>query len=144
MSSHASSPTRPGQDLLLLIARLLLTALFIISGWSKITSFAATIAYMAGDGVPLPQVAAVIAIIAEFVFGIAILVGIGVTPLSLFMAVYTIITGLIGHHFWTYAPGAVHYDMMLHFYKNLGIAGGFLALSITGAGRYAIGGKKSF
>jgi len=53
------------------------------------------------------------------------------------MFFYTLGTALIGHRYWT-KTGADYVDNMDSFYKNLSIMGGFLLLSITGAGKVSI------
>jgi putative oxidoreductase len=53
------------------------------------------------------------------------------------LVLYTLGTSLVEHRYWT-VKGADYVDSMESFYKNLSIMGGFLLLSITGAGRYSI------
>jgi putative oxidoreductase len=125
------------QDLLLLIARVLLVALFLKSGFPKLIHFSGTIAYMTSVGAPLPQLSAAIAVFMEVPVAIALLLGFQTRPLALLLAIYTIGTGLIGHAFWT-MTGAVQADNMIHFYKNVAIAGGFLALCAAGPGRFSL------
>ncbi|MFK2876519.1 DoxX family protein [Rhodanobacter hydrolyticus] len=121
----------------LLLARLLLMMLFVLFGWSKLTDFAGTTAYMASEGLPLPALAAVVVIAMEFVVGLAIMLGICTRPLALLMALYTLGTALVGHHFWTMA-GAERAANMINFYKNLSIIGGLLLLCLTGPGKYSL------
>jgi hypothetical protein len=58
-------------------------------------------------------------------------------PLAFLLALYTLGTALIGHHFWT-MEGAARYANVIDFYKNLGIIGGCLLLYVTGPGRYSV------
>ena len=125
------------KDELILIARVLLMVLFVIFGWSKLTGFSGTVGYMAAQGVPLPEVSAVIAVVAEFFLGIAIVIGFYTRPVALLLAVYTLATAMIGHHYWTMVDGA-RMENMINFYKNVSIVGGLLLLSVTGAGKYSI------
>jgi len=125
------------QDLLLLLARVLLVILFLVSGVPKLLHFSGTIAYMTSVGAPLPAVAAAIAVFMEVPVAIALLVGFRTRPLALLLAIYTIGTGLIGHAYWT-MTGAEQANNMIHFYKNVAIAGGFLALCAAGAGRFSL------
>jgi putative oxidoreductase len=111
--------------------------LFVIFGWSKLTGFAGTVAYMTSTGAPVPELSAVIAVVMEFVVGIALLVGFYTRPLALLLALYTLGTAIIGHHFWT-MTGAAKYENMINFYKNISIMGGLLLLCVTGAGKYSI------
>jgi putative oxidoreductase len=121
----------------LLLARVLLMVLFVLFGWSKLTDYAGTTAYMAAEGLPLPAAAAVVVIVMEFVVGLAIVLGVYTRPLALLMVLYTLGTALVGHHYWTMA-GADRAANMINFYKNLSIAGGLLLLCLTGPGRYSI------
>ena len=50
---------------LILAARLLLTALFLIFGWRKLKDFSGTVSQMAQLGVPLPMLAAAVATFME-------------------------------------------------------------------------------
>jgi putative oxidoreductase len=125
------------KDELILIARVLLMGLFVVFGWSKLTGFSGAVAYMAAQGVPLPTLSAVIAVVMELFVGIAILIGFYTRPLALLLAVYTLATAVIGHHYWTLADGA-RAEALINFYKNVGIMGGLLLLSVTGAGKYSI------
>ncbi|WP_233884136.1 MULTISPECIES: DoxX family protein [Paraburkholderia] len=130
----------PGNDVVLLVSRVLLTSLFILFGWSKITGFSGTVDYMAHVGAPVPMLSAVIAVIMEFAVGILLLVGFYTRPLAVLLAIYTVATAFIGHHFWT-MTGADQMMNMINFYKNISIAGGLLALAVTGPGRISIDRK---
>ncbi|WP_454873612.1 DoxX family protein [Paraburkholderia xenovorans] len=125
------------KDAVILAARILLMVLFIMFGWSKLTGFSGTVAYMTSSGAPVPELSAVIAVVMEFVVGIALLAGFYTRPLALLLAVYTFGTAIIGHHYWN-MTGAMQYDNMIHFYKNISIIGGLLLLCVTGAGKYSI------
>ena len=63
-------------DALILVARVFLMALFVMTGWQKLTGFNGTVDYMKTSGVPAPRIAAIIATIVEFFFGVAIMLGI--------------------------------------------------------------------
>ncbi|WCM24644.1 DoxX family protein [Paraburkholderia bryophila] len=125
------------KDGIILVARVLLMVLFVMFGWSKLTGFSGTVAYMTSSGAPVPELSAVIAVVMELVVGIALLVGFFTRPLALLLAVYTLGTAIIGHHYWN-MTGAMQYDNMIHFYKNISIIGGLLLLAVTGAGKYSI------
>jgi len=129
-----------GNDVVLLVSRVLLAALFILFGWPKITGFAGTVDYMAHVGAPVPMLSAIIAVIMEFAVGILLVVGFYTRPLAVLLALYTMGTAFIGHHFWT-MTGADHMANMINFYKNVSITGGLLALAVTGPGRISIDRK---
>lgn len=125
------------KDAVLLVARILMVILFIWGGWGKLMGFSGAIAMMAGYGLPIPTVAAVVVVVIEFFVGIAVAIGFLTRPLALLLAAYTLATAFIGHHYWT-MTGDAHVANMINFYKNVSITGGFLLLCITGPGRYSI------
>jgi len=124
------------KDVVALVARILLMVLFVMFGWSKLAGFAGTVAYMTSTGAPAPELSAVIAVVMELVVGVALLVGFFTRPLALLLALYTLGTAIIGHHYWN-MTGAVQYDNMIHFYKNIAIIGGLLLLCVSGPGKYS-------
>ncbi|MBT1535660.1 DoxX family protein [Ralstonia solanacearum] len=125
------------RDELILLARVLMMLLFLISGWGKVTGFAATVGYMGTVSAPMPMLAAIIAVIMEFGVGIALLIGFWTRPLALLMALFVLGTALIAHTYWN-VEGAMQTANMVQFYKNLSIMGGLILLSVTGAGKYAL------
>src|SRR6202030_1919733 len=124
-------------DELILAARLLLTALFLIFGWRKLRDFSGTVSQMVQLGVPMPALAAGVATFMELPVAFAVAIGAFARPSALLMFLYTLGTALIGHRYWT-ITGADRVDSMDSFYKNLSIMGGFLLLYIHGAGKYSI------
>ena len=124
-------------DALLLLARVLLVALFLLTGWQKITGFGGTVDYMAGMKVPLPRLAAAVSVLMEFGVGLLLLLGIATRPLALLLLLFTFGTALLGHHYWT-MEGAARHENQLMFFKNLGLMGGLLLLAVTGPGRFAL------
>ena len=124
-------------DELILAARLLLTALFLIFGWRKLTDFSGTVSQMVQLGVPTPVLAAAVATFMELPVAFAVAVGAFTRPAALLMFLYTLGTARFGHRYWT-MTGSERIDNMDGFYKNLGIMGGFLLLYTTGAGKYSI------
>nr|WP_232458662.1 DoxX family protein [Burkholderia ubonensis] len=125
------------RDVLLLLARILIVILFILFGWPKLAHFSGTIAYMGSAGAPAPIISAAIAVVMELLVGIALLVGFYTRPLALLLALYTVGTALIGHHYWT-MTGGEQMNNMIHFYKNIAITGGLLALCAAGPGRFSL------
>ena len=128
------------RDEAILVSRVLLTLLFIIFGWKKLTGFDGTIGYMSSVGAPVPELSAVIAVVMELFVGIAILIGVATRPLALLLMVYTLGTALIGHPFWTMS-GMDQFEGMINFYKNISIMGGLVLLYVTGAGKYSADAK---
>jgi putative oxidoreductase len=127
-------------DVVLLISRILLATLFVLFGWSKLTGFSGTVDYMAHVGAPAPMLSAIIAVVMELGVGIMIVVGFYTRPLAVLLAIYTVAAGFVGHHFWN-ETGMEQITNMINFYKNVSIAGGLLALAVTGPGRLSIDRK---
>ena len=92
---------------------------------------------MTQTGVPVPSIATPVAIVVEFFVALAVAIGVWTRPLALLLALYTLVTALIAHHFWT-MEGAERYENAINFYKNISIIGGFLLLYVSGAGRYSV------
>lgn len=130
--------TRAVDSGIILIARLALSVLFLWSGVMKLLGYGAFVGYMQAKGVPFVQIAAAVATAVEVIGGILLVVGFLIRPLGLLMAVYTIATAILGHDFWNVTNAALQHDMVIHFWKNVGIAGGFLLLVVTGAGGASI------
>lgn len=124
-------------DELILAARVLLAALFLIFGWRKLRDYSGTVSQMVQLGVPTPVLATVVATFMELPVAFAVAVGAFTRPSALLLFLYTLGTALIGHRYWT-VKASDRVDSMDAFYKNLSIMGGFLLLSITGAGKYSI------
>jgi putative oxidoreductase len=131
------SSVERSRDAVILIARILLVLLFVVFGWSKLTNYSATVGDMANLGAPIPPIAALVAIVVEFFIALAVAFGAWTRPLALLLALYTLGTALIAHHFWT-MDGDVRSENAINFYKNISIIGGFLLLYVTGGGRYSV------
>lgn len=116
-SSHA---------LVSLIGRALISAIFILSGFEKVTGYEGTVSYMQMFGVPgivLPLV-----ILAELGGGLAILFGVLSRWAALALALFCLASAVIFH--------ANFEDQMqtILFMKNLAMAGGLLLLYANGPG----------
>ena len=113
-----------------LIGRLLLSMIFIFSGFTKITGYAATQGYMEAMGVPGMLLPLVIAV--ELLGGIAILLGFKARLVAILMAGFSVVSALLFHQFW------IDESQMNPFMKNIAMAGGFLMIFAHGAGAYSI------
>ena len=129
------------QNVFALLARVLLAALFLPAGISKIAGFAGTAAYIASVGLPLPELGAVIAVVVEVGGGLALLAGYQTRLVALLMAIFTVVAGVFFHAFWTAAPEQLMVEQIM-FMKNIAIAGGFLALTAFGAGALSLDARR--
>ena len=118
------------QELSAPIGRLLVSMIFIFSGFTKITGYAATQGYMESMGVPGMLLPLVIAV--ELLGGIAILLGFKARLVAILMAGFSIVSALLFHQFW------IDESQMNPFMKNIAMAGGFLMIFTHGPGAYSI------
>lgn len=120
----------------ILVGRVLLSILFILAGFSKLTAIAGTAQWFASIGLPMPTATAVISGLIELLGGLAILVGFKTRVAAIILALFTLAATAVAHLDFSQAGNA----LMLQ--KNLGLTGGFLLLAVLGAGAYSIDGRR--
>lgn len=125
------------QSLMFLLARLFLAALFLRAGWGKIDAYGATVAAIAGQGVPFPKIAAPLAVFAEIVGGLALLVGYRTRLAAVGLIVHVALVSYFFHDFWRLSGSQAQLQTTL-FLKNLSIISGLIFLAGTGPGRISI------
>jgi putative oxidoreductase len=125
------------KDVAALIGRIALALIFVTSGFSKLTHFGETVGGIAGQGVPLPNVAAAIAVVVELGGGLAVLAGWMTRWIALAIVVFLIVITPIFHGYWSGAE-AERMTNEIMFWKNVSILGGFLLLFAFGPGRYSV------
>jgi putative oxidoreductase len=130
------------QNPLALLSRLLLAALFLPAGIGKITGFAGTVGYIASVGLPMPTVAAAVAIAVEVLGGLALIVGFGTRWAALALALFTLGASFFFHNYWA-LPAEQQMMQQLMFMKNIGVTGGLLALAAFGAGAFSLDARRS-
>lgn len=131
----------PAQNLAALLGRILIAVLFIPAGWGKIGGFAGTAGYIASKGIPLPEVAAAIAIAAELVLGIMLVVGFKTRWAALGLAIFVAVITPLFHNYWAMPEAQVMMQKQA-FFKNYAIVGGLLVLAAFGAGAYSMDGRR--
>ena len=129
------------QNPLALLGRLLLAYVFIPAGIGKLgAGFAGTVGYIASKGLPMPEVGAVLAILAELGCGILLLIGFKTRWAALALAVFTLAAAFFFHNYWA-VPAEQVMAQRINFNKNLAIAGGLLLLAAFGAGAFSVDGR---
>jgi putative oxidoreductase len=113
-----------------LAGRFLLAALFLHEAYAKLTAYTPSLAYMRAFDVPgelLP-----LAIGFELVCGMLIVLGYQTRIAGLLLAGFCIATAVLFHAKFG------DRNQLLHFEKDLAIAGGFLVLFAHGAGAWSL------
>jgi putative oxidoreductase len=133
-----------GTDAALLIARIALAAIFLYSGYGKLTNPAGFSGYLVNHGFPagVSYPLALVAGSIEALGGLALLVGFRTRYAALVLAAFTIIAALIGHRFWDVTDAAQRGNQLNHFWKNIAMIGGFIALYVAGAGAFSIDARR--
>lgn len=129
------------QNPLSLAGRLLLAALFLPAGIGKITGFAGTVGYISSAGLPLPTVAAAVAILVEVGGGLALVAGFGTRLAALVLALFTLVASFFFHAYWG-VPAEQAFVQQLLFFKNIAVVGGLLVLAAHGAGAWSLDAKR--
>jgi putative oxidoreductase len=135
------NPSTAFEDTLALIGRLVIAYLFVPAGWSKLVGFSGVVGYIASKGVPMPELAAAIAIAAELGLGLLLLVGWHARWAALGLAIFVAVITPIFHGYWA-MPEAQQMMQRQAFNKNLAIVGGLLLAAAYGAGRFSLDGRR--
>jgi putative oxidoreductase len=120
------------QAVLALIGRVVLAAVFILSGVSKLGAASGVQGYIASVGVPAPLLGYIIALIVEIGGGALLLVGYRTKPVAGVLAAFCVVAAVLFHR----ALG--DQNQLIHFMKNLAMAGGLLQIVAFGAGRISL------
>ena len=110
--------------------RLLLSALFLIEGFGKISNQENVIMYMEDYGVP--EILFVPATVLEILFPLLLIVGYKTKWAASVMALFTFTVAIIFHT--DFSEGM----QMIFFLKDLAIAGGFMIVLVYGPGKISL------
>lgn len=120
-------------DILAMVGRLLLSAIFLASAFGKITNFEATIRYMDAHGIPWTVALCATAASLEVLGGVSLLLGfqtrLGALGLAAFVVAAT----------WVFHRGP---EQRLHLLKNAAILGGLLQVAAFGSGAMSLEGRR--
>ncbi|MBX3602713.1 MAG: DoxX family protein [Rubrivivax sp.] len=123
-------------------ARLLLAAIFVLSGIDKLTHLDGTAAFVAAGGLPMPQLLAPLAGAFELIAGLAVAIGWQARWAGLLLALFTLVASLVFHRFWSAHAEQAAVQQLL-FMKNLAIAGGLLLLFCAGPGPASLDARRA-
>ena len=129
-------PTSTHRDAAWTAGRVLLAVLFFMSGLAKLGASAGTVGYIASKGLPLPGLLYALAVAAEIGGGALLLIGFKARAAALALAVFSVAAAVIFH------SQLSDQNQMIHFMKNMAIAGGLLVVAATGAGRFSVDARR--
>jgi putative oxidoreductase len=107
--------------------RVLIAALFLLSGVGKIASPSVTEGYIAAAGLPAPLFGLLIAVFVEVGGGLLLIAGFRTRIVALV---------LVFHH------NFADQNAMIHFFKNFAIIGGLLQIAAFGPGSVSLDARR--
>jgi putative oxidoreductase len=132
MHTQASLQTSLQTSFIAVSGRVLIAAIFLLSGFGKIASPAMTMGYIEAANLPLPQLAYIVAVIVEIGGGILLVLGFQTRIVAAALAIFTV-AAAVGFH-----SAFADQNQMIHFLKNIAITGGLLQVVAFGAGSFSI------
>ena len=120
------------QDAMAFGARILLAAIFILSGFAKIDAADGTIGYIASVGLPYAEVIYYAVIALELVGGFGLVIGFKARFVALALAGFSIIAALLFH------AELGDQNQFIHFLKNFALAGGLIQVAAFGPGKLSL------
>tara|TARA_B100000427_G_C15384511_1_gene540433 strand:- start:13 stop:399 length:387 start_codon:yes stop_codon:yes gene_type:complete len=123
-------------NLMDLIGRILISALFLVSAYNKIANIDGSINWM--EGYDIPGFLLYPAIILEIILPFLIIIGYQARISAGLLAVFCLTTAIIFHFDFS------DQIQTISFLKNIGLAGGFIFIAINGTKDWAISSKKKY
>ena len=120
-----------------LVGRILLSLMFLASGYWKIKYWSSHVEMLDLKLVPAPAALLAVAVVLELAGGLAVVVGLKARFAALALFLYLIPVTLIMHNFFG-VEGAERQLQTIHFMKNLSIMGGLLMVAASGAGPFSV------
>jgi putative oxidoreductase len=136
-------------NIVILVARVLLSFMFILAGFGKLTDPAGTAGMIAGAGLPASTALTYLAGAFEFVTGLAVLVGYQTKIVGWLLAAFCIFTAVVFHlptvnvpDFPAAALGWINALNQIMVMKNFTLAGAYIFLAIVGPGLYSLDARR--
>lgn len=124
-------------DVAAVVGRLLLAAIFLLSGFGKLANPAGTIGYIASSGLPLPEVAYAAAVFVEVILAAALVLGYRTRLVAAAIGGFTLVTAFAFHF------NLGDQNQFIHFFKNIAIAGGLLQVVALGGGKLSLDARRA-
>ncbi|MEV0170389.1 DoxX family protein [Streptomyces sp. NPDC050803] len=115
-------------DVLVLIGRILFSALFLSGAVGHMTKTKAMAGYASSRGVPAPVPAVLGGGVLLLAGGVSVLLGVWADLGALLLAVFLVPTAVLMHAFWKETDAQARQMEMTHFQKDMALAGAALML----------------
>ena len=112
--------------------RLLIGLPFAMSGLGKLAAYGPTTALIAAVGLPIPPLAYAVAVIVELGGGLLLIAGFQTRLVATALALFSVATAVSFH------SNFADQNQMIHFLKNVMMAGGLLQIAAFGAGAISL------
>ena len=119
------------------VGRLMIGLPFAMSGLSKLGAYGATTAMITAVGLPVPPLAFAVAVAAELGGGLLLVAGYRARAVAAALALFSLATAVSFH------ADFADQNQMIHFLKNVMMAGGLLQIAAFGAGALSIDNRRS-
>jgi putative oxidoreductase len=130
-------------DIVLLLGRLLMAALFLPSAISKLLGFSGFAASLATKGLPYPEAWAAAAVAIEILGPIALILGFLPRLTALLLVAFVVMASGTSHRYWEFTEAPARRAQEISFYKNVDIIAGLLFYFASGPGAWSLAGWKS-
>ena len=119
-----------------LVGRIFISALFLISAFNKIFNLDGSIGWMEGFGVPGFLIFPAIAV--EIILPVLVIVGYQARIAAGVLAIFCLVTAFLFHFDFA------NQSQLVSFLKNIGLAGGFLFIVANGTKDWAVDKEKKY
>ena len=119
------------------VGRLLIGLPFAMSGLSKLAAYGPTTAMIGAAGLPVPPLAFAVAVAVELGGGLLLIAGYQARSVATALALFSLATAVSFH------SNFADQNQMIHFLKNVMMAGGLLQIVAFGAGAISIDNRFS-
>jgi putative oxidoreductase len=119
------------------VGRLLIGLPFAMSGLSKLGAYGPTTAMITAAGLPVPPLAFAVAVAVELGGGLLLIAGYWTRPVAVALALFSLATAVSFH------SNFADQNQMIHFLKNVMMAGGLLQIVAFGAGAFSLDNRRS-
>ncbi len=116
--------------------RLMIGLPFALSGLSKLGAYDTTIGTISATGLPFPPLAFAVAVAIEFGGGLLLIAGYRARYVAAALAVFSLATAISFH------GNFADQNQMIHFLKNVMMAGGLLQITAFGGGLLSMDNRR--